>query len=278
MATISLAKSAKVVVGDLDTSIASLGSILGLQSGTLVNSGISFFGLAPSSVVAQAAVNIGVPASIPGIGALPLSLSVDGTSKFIGNTTTIGTSQFFGASIAEALHLTNGVKVNTGAHVSTANKVITGNLTVTGRVIAVSYNGFIGACTGKKDFDIPHPTKSGWRLRHVCIEGPTADVYVRGTLDNKNVIELPEYWVKLVDAETITVNLTPIGAHQELFVDKIEWGTRIYIKNSSGAAIKCYYTVYGERKDTSKNIPEYEGTYDDYPGNNDEYILGAIRK
>ena len=44
MATISLAKSAKVVVGDLDTSIASLGSILGLQSGTLVNSGISFFG------------------------------------------------------------------------------------------------------------------------------------------------------------------------------------------------------------------------------------------
>ena len=274
MASISLAKSAKVVVGDLDTSIASLGSILGLQSGTLVNSGISFFGLAPSSVVAQAAVNIGVPASIPGIGALPLSLSVDGTSKFIGNTTTIGTSQFFGASIAEALHLTNGVKVNTGAHVSTANKVITGNLQVTGVISGPSATIW----NSKKNFDIPHPTKSGWRLRHVCIEGPTADVYVRGTLDNKNVIELPEYWVKLVDAETITVNLTPIGAHQELFVDKIEWGTKIYIKNSSGAAIKCYYTVYGERKDTSKNIPEYEGTYNDYPGNNDEYILSAIRK
>ena len=28
----------------------------------------------------------------------------------------------------------------------------------------------------------------------------------------------------------------------------------------------------GERIDVDKNIPEYEGTYDDYPGNNDEYM------
>ena len=123
----------------------------------------------------------------------------------------------------------------------------------------------------KKEFDIPHPTKNGWRLRHVCIEGPTADVYVRGKLKGSNVIELPEYWKNLVDPETITVNLTPIAAHQELFVDKIEWGTRILIKNNSGSTINCYYTVYGERADTGKNIPEYEGTYDDYPGDNREY-------
>ena len=123
----------------------------------------------------------------------------------------------------------------------------------------------------KKQFDIPHPTKNGWRLRHVCIEGPTADVYVRGKLKGSNVIELPEYWKNLVDPETITVNLTPIAAHQELYVDKIEWGTRILIKNNSGSTINCYYTVYGERADTGKNIPEYEGTYDDYPGDNREY-------
>jgi hypothetical protein len=123
----------------------------------------------------------------------------------------------------------------------------------------------------KKEFDIPHPTKKGWRLRHVCIEGPTADVYVRGKLKGSNVIELPEYWKNLVDPETITVNLTPIAAHQELYVDKIEWGTRILIKNNSGSTINCYYTVYGERSDTGKNIPEYEGTYDDYPGDNREY-------
>jgi hypothetical protein len=125
--------------------------------------------------------------------------------------------------------------------------------------------------TAKKQFDIPHPTKNGWRLRHICIEGPTADVYVRGKLKGSNVIELPEYWKNLVDPETITVNLTPIAAHQELYVDKIEWGTRILIKNNSGSTINCYYTVYGERSDTGKNIPEYEGTYDDYPGDNREY-------
>ena len=123
----------------------------------------------------------------------------------------------------------------------------------------------------KKPFDIPHPTKEGWRLRHVCIEGPKADVYVRGKLKGSNVIELPEYWRKLVDPETITVNLTSIGTHQELYVDKIEWGTKITIKNNSGSAINCYYTVYGERADTDKNIPEYEGTYNDYPGDNRQY-------
>jgi hypothetical protein len=86
-------------------------------------------------------------------------------ANFAGDTTTLGSSQFFGTSIAEALHLTNGVKVNTGAHVSTASKMITGNLNVTGDVKAATFIGNISGCTGKKDFDIPHPTKSGWRFR-----------------------------------------------------------------------------------------------------------------
>ena len=60
--------------------------------------------------------------------------------------------------------------------------------------------------TKKKNFDIPHPTKDGHRLRHVCIEGPSADVYVRGKLKNDNVIKLPEYWRGLVDPESIDVS------------------------------------------------------------------------
>ena len=54
-------------------------------------------------------------------------------------------------------------------------------------------------------------------------------------------------------------------------MDKIEWGTRVTIKTNSGSSINCYYTVYGERADTDKNIPEYEGTYNDYPGDNRQY-------
>lgn len=134
----------------------------------------------------------------------------------------------------------------------------------------------ISACTGKKDFDIPHPKKDGWRLRHVCIEGPTADVYVRGKLKGTNVIKLPDYWEGLVDLESIDVSLTPMGHYQELFVESINWGKNIVVKNNSGGAINCSYVVYGERIDTSKNIPEYEGEYKDYPGDNSEYTGSAI--
>lgn len=111
--------------------------------------------------------------------------------------------------------------------------------------------------TGVKNFDIPHPSKDGWRLRYVCLEGPTADVYIRGKLEGSNIIELPDYWYELVDQETIMVNLTPFGVYQELFVEKIEWGRKIIIKNNMGGPINCSYVVYAERKDVDKNESEY---------------------
>lgn len=129
----------------------------------------------------------------------------------------------------------------------------------------------------KKSFDIKHPTKENHRLRYITLEGPNAEVYYRGKLKNENVINLPEYWTGLVDPETIGVNLTPVGSWQELYVEKIQWGTQIIIKNNSGAQINCDYVVFGERKDTTKNIPEYPGlTPDDYPGDNREYNINSI--
>jgi hypothetical protein len=128
----------------------------------------------------------------------------------------------------------------------------------------------------KKSFDIPHPTKENYRIRYICLEGPEAEVYFRGKLRNEDVIQLPDYWTGLVDVETIGVNLTPVGRWQELYVDKIEWGTRIIIKNNSGSQVNCDYVVYGVRKDVSKNISVYEGkTPDDYPGDNREYVING---
>ena len=86
---------------------------------------------------------------------------------------------------------------------------------------------------------------------------PSADVYHRGKLKDSNVIEVPDYWSGLVDFESVDVSLTPIGCYQELFVEKIEWGKRIIVKNASGGPINCSFVVYAERKDTEKNIPEY---------------------
>lgn len=168
----------------------------------------------------------------------------------------------------------------------TANLNIVGWVHTTQEITSGSYMTAAGTVTGseviasgvtltsRKPFDIPHPTKSGWRLRHVCLEGPESGVYFRGRLKGKNTIELPDYWDGLVDTETITVQLTQIGFEQNLIVEKIEWGKIIKIKSGNGSAIDCYYHVYGERKDGEKLIVEYEGTsIDDYPGDNSIYSI-----
>ena len=126
----------------------------------------------------------------------------------------------------------------------------------------------------KKSFDIPHPTKEDHRLRHICLEGPEAEVFYRGRMENTTTINLPDYWRELVDSDSIGVHLTPMGSYQDLYVEKIEWGSRVTVKNASGGPIKCSYVVFGVRNDVERNIPEYQGlTPEDYPGDNDEYVV-----
>jgi hypothetical protein len=136
----------------------------------------------------------------------------------------------------------------------------------TGEVIS---NGGTHVLSVKKDFDISHPTKEGWRLTHACVEGPEAAVYIRGRVTNRTEIELPLYWKGLVDIQSITVNLTPIGAHQDVIVKR--WDEKkIYLQAKGGMPIDCFYYIMAERKDTEKLIPEYEGTIEDYPGDNSQ--------
>lgn len=135
-------------------------------------------------------------------------------------------------------------------------------------------NATFGIAVSKKPFDILHPTKEGHRLRYVSLEGPDAEVYYRGKMKGTNIINLPDYWKGLVDPESITVNLTPIGSFQSLYYEEVEWCSTIKVFNADGGPINCSYTIYAERIDTEKNIPEYEGlTTADYPGDNDEYRL-----
>jgi hypothetical protein len=146
------------------------------------------------------------------------------------------------------------------------------NLVAQGHVIS-NCGGHVLAA--KKNFDIKHPTMDGYRLRHTCPEAPYNDVYVRGKVKNKTEIELPGYWKDLVDIESITVSLTPIGAHQDVIVKRID-ENKVYLQSKGGMPINCFYHIFAERKDGEKLIPEYKGeTPADYPGNNDEYsVLG----
>ena len=120
----------------------------------------------------------------------------------------------------------------------------------------VTVTGLLSATT--KSFDIEHPTKEGMRLRYGSLEGPENGVYVRGRATS-SIIELPEYWTGLVDEDTITVELTPIGKHQKLYVKDIA-DNKIMIGNDNliDKKINCFYIVYGERKDVDKITVEYD--------------------
>jgi hypothetical protein len=230
-----------------------------------------------------------------GPGLNPISLQVTGISNIFGvvnraavsNVT--GLTSKIGVTLRNALSLSNSINIKNGMNNGTKINIFT-TVIVDKTCSATKFIGDITATTGlnpqmaavktlaasKKGFDIKHPSKEDHRLRYICLEGPAAEVYTRGKLTNSNVIELPDYWRDLVDVETIGVSLTPVGHYQELYVDKIEWGTKIYIKNNSATGINCDYVVYAERKDATKNIPEYKGlTPLDYPGDNKEYTING---
>ena len=143
-----------------------------------------------------------------------------------------------------------------GNSVFEGNHTQTGDLKITGTMSAgyATWSDSIVATT--KLFRVNHPNIDNYYLQHGCLEGPEHAVYVRGRVSLDGIIELPDYWQNFVDKESITVTVTPIGAYQELFVDRIEYGKRVYIKNQAGGKIDAYYQVHAERLDVDKLVVE----------------------
>ena len=172
----------------------------------------------------------------------PYSLGVMGPSAFLGMVDT-------------------NFNVNVGMHLIAQGHVVSN---CGGHILAA-----------KKNFDIKHPTLDGYRLRHTCPEAPQNDVYFRGKVVNDKEIKLPGYWKGFVDTASITVSLTPIGAHQNVIVKRVD-EDKVYLQAQGGMPINCYYHIFGERTDGEKLIPEYQGlTSDDYPGDNSEYNINT---
>ena len=190
---------------------------------------------------------------LEGDGGTTYTLNVTGDVTIIGNTEQTGDTNQVGNITASGT-----IKAATliGAHTS-------GSIS----------GGVSGKSGGAKAFDIPHPSRAGYRLRHICLEGPESAVYFRGRLKNRKVIKLPTYWEKLVDPTTITVNLTPFGSHQDIIVKRLD-STEIHLQSNGGLPIDCFYHVYGTRQDIERLSVEYEGaTSDDYPGDNSIYSI-----
>ena len=176
-------------------------------------------------------------------------------------------STFTGGTVTGATSFTNGLTANTFSS-STFNSPITNTqiiysnsgtltgstgLTWVNSATTLTINGTLEATS--KSFSIPHPTKEGKKLVYGSLEGPENGVYHRGKLYNEDTIILPEYWYKLVDKDTVTVQLTSIGKHQNLFVKEV-FEDKVIVGIEGGLftnkTINCYYVVYGERKDINK--------------------------
>jgi len=114
-------------------------------------------------------------------------------------------------------------------------------LTVTGHIAATT-----------KSFLIDHPTKKGHKLKYGSLEGPENGVYIRGR-SQEDIVELPDYWLSLVDQTSITVTLTPIGGHQKLYVSEIE-NNQVHVSSGNLLAKKkdYFYVIYAERIDVDK--------------------------
>ena len=240
-----------------------------LFGGLSILNGPVQIGVAPLSPVPKGVLDIGP--SVPTSGPVALSaVHIIHPVKGIQITSTA-----IGFQIVAPTNSVIGNINITGNVVQTGNQVVTGNITGTGKCTFPTFQGSINV-QGWKGFDIKHPNKKGHRLRHVCVEGPEAAVYVRGTLKNSNIIELPEYWKGLIDPESISITLTPIGSYQELYIKNIEWGQKVTVMNSTSGSIHCFYSIWASRIDGEPLVVEYEGEDpSSYPGNSEQFSISG---
>jgi hypothetical protein len=175
---------------------------------------------------------------------------VDFSGSFIGDFSGSFTGTVIGGSeTAETASLALSVSGSGGRvlYNSADNTTTTSdNLEFDGTNLTVG--GQLNAST--KSFVIKHQTQPGKKLIYGVSEGPEHSVFIRGKLDDDNVIHLPEEWEWLVDMGSITVQLTPIGKHQKLYVEDID-GLEVKVGNENlmSKSVKCFYLVHGTRKD-----------------------------
>jgi hypothetical protein len=100
-----------------------------------------------------------------------------------------------------------------------------------------------------KSFLVDTPT--GGKLQYGVVESNEHGVFVRGTTD-EHVIYLPEHWHWLIDEDSVTTQLTPIGRPMNLYVI-----TQDNVTIRVGGVEGSYnYTIYGTRKDVLPLVVE----------------------
>lgn len=93
---------------------------------------------------------------------------------------------------------------------------------------------------------IKHPTKENTTIEYFSPFSTETSLFVRGRT-NKDKITLPEEWEQLVDLSSISIHLTPIGANQNLIINRIQ-GLEVHLK-TNGLPVDCYYLIFADLKE-----------------------------
>jgi len=253
----------KLIVGTNDVSYTAPDTS---PTGTAVLNGPVYVGKPSAAPGYDAVLNVGTqPADQNPLNqqppmSTPLGIKLDGSMEIVGDGRVPNALKISGGQ-SDKLLVVGDTKV-------TGNSRVDGNITTGGDLSVggfASWSGSIVATT--KLFDIEHPSKDDYRLRHACLEGSEHAVYYRGRLKESNVINLPDYWKDLVHEDSITVQLQPIGQTQNLVIQEFNNEFIVIAEDSTNtdlitdlSTIDCFYHVYGERKDVDKLEVEYEGT------------------
>ena len=292
--------AAKCQIGSFDASKLTISQFA--ANGLLTNPGVSIFGESLQFGVIRAGVTIGLPMATPGL-TLPRSLEVAGWAEFYGKLdtyavhTAYGLKTSFAPNIKNSYTAKNKSDINNSLSVRNKTSIFNGLSKFNGKVIAElitaqkvvsgTFVGNVGTAFGvpagckPAPFDMPHWKTKGKRIRHICTEGPEAGIYIRGRLKDSNVIELPEYWDGLVDYDSISVQLQPIGdRHYHINVIEID-KEKVVVKEADDKPFECFYHIWVARWINPTDHNEklhvvYDGeSPDDYPGNNANYLIGG---
>jgi len=84
-------------------------------------------------------------------------------------------------------------------------------------------------------------------MKNTIFESLDKTVFIHGKVLNSNTIDLPKDWYKIIDTQTITVCLTPVGAHQDIVVKRCD-EKKVYLQSNGATPIHCYYQVFADLK------------------------------
>lgn len=113
-----------------------------------------------------------------------------------------------------------------------------------------------------KNFTIQHPLQEDKYLVHACLEGPTSDVFYRGTGEVRIGayfvdIDLPEYFGSIIELGSSTLILTPMGIPFFQLGGRVyetQNILRVYLDKIYDRPANFYWEVKGKRKNTDFEV------------------------